>query len=152
MTNRLAEVMQIYSGSDADRTRALYSELEALGPVGKIATNLFRAQKASARAKVYRGSGHKGEAYRKKQWSMSNLCDVLAANGEVGLRWGWGIDHVQVVHRNVLYVDLPTGQVSFHAEWRSFGPDYAGVWDGCRDASADRIVRWVAQVLEGVPA
>jgi hypothetical protein len=149
--SRLADVMETYRGSDAERTRALYAELEALGPVGVIATNLFRAQKASARAKAYKGSGYKGEAYRKKQWSMNNLCDTLNAH-DVGLRWGWGLDPLQVVHRNVLYVDLPSGQVSFHSEWRSLGPDYAGEWDGCRDASADRIVRWVAQVLEGVPA
>lgn len=149
--SRLADVMLTYTGSDAERTRALYVELEALGPIGTIATNLFRAQKASERAKVYKGGGFKGEAYRKKQWSMSNLCDTLA-DKDLGLRWGWGIDHLQVVHRNVLYIDLPTGQVSFHAEWRSRGPDYPGEWDGCRDASVDRVVRWVAQVLDGVPA
>ena len=149
--NRLGEVMAVYDGSDAERTKALYRELEELGPVGTIAVNLFRAQKASSRAKLYRGRGFKGAAYDKKQWSMSNLCDALHAHAG-SIRWGWGIDHLQVLHRNVLYIDLPTGQVSFHSEWRSRGPDYPGEWDGCRDASADRIVRWVAQLLDGVAA
>ena len=149
--SRLGDVMAIYDGSDADRTGALYAELEAKGPIGVIATNLFRAQKASARAKAYRGRGYKGAAYDKKQWSMNNLCDALAAHGG-GLRWGWGIDPVQAVHCHVLYVDLPTGQVSFHSGWRSLGPDYPGEWDGRRDASPDRIVRWVAQLLDEAAA
>lgn len=148
---RLIDVMETYDGSDAERTRGLYAELEALGPTGVVAMNLFRAQKASERAKAYRGRGHKGAAYDKKQWSMSNLCDVLSAH-DVGLQWGWGLDPVQAVHRNVLYVNLPTGQVSFHSEWRSRGPDYPGLWDGKREASADRIVRWVTLLLDAVPA
>ena len=55
MTLQLHRVMQTYQGSDGEATRALYAELQQRGPVGVIAVNLFRAQKNSARAKVYRG-------------------------------------------------------------------------------------------------
>ena len=66
-----------------------------------------------------------------------------------GLRWGWGIDHGRDAHKNVLYVDLPTGQVSFHTEHRGEGPKYPGTWDGMKGVTVDRILRWVARVLDG---
>lgn len=46
-----------------------------------------------------------------------------------------------------IYVDLPTGQVSFHNGARYDGPDYPGAWDGMPGQSADRICRFVAQLL-----
>jgi hypothetical protein len=69
--------LEIYAGSDGEATKRLYAELEALGLVGVIAMNLFRACKASARAKVYRGGGYRGMAYDKKQWSIGQLVEAL---------------------------------------------------------------------------
>lgn len=40
----------------------------------------------------------------------------------------------------VLYVEIPTGQVSFHSPTRGNGPDYEGDWDGAQGVSGDRIV------------
>lgn len=138
----------IYAGSDAAATKALYAALEAKGPLGLIALNLFRAQKASSRAKVYRRRCHKGAAYDKKEWSLRQLCDVLAR--ESSLTWGWKEDPAQSFHKWVLYVDLPTGQVSFHAA-RPLTPDrYEGEWDG-RHLSAERIIRYTDAVLHGKP-
>jgi hypothetical protein len=36
-------VREIFNGSDGDATRALFSRLEKLGPIGLVAINLFRA-------------------------------------------------------------------------------------------------------------
>lgn len=139
----------IYLASNPDATRALYARLEALGPVGIVALNLFRAQKASARAKVYRRS-YKGMAYDKKQWSMDNLCRELSAHAsDLNIRFGWKQDPLQSFHNWVLYVDLPdnVGQVSFHTSARGLGPDYPADWDRIPEASPPRICRWCSSLL-----
>ncbi len=146
-------VLGVYLGSDGEATKALYERLGAIGPAGAIAVNLFRAQKSSGRAKVYRGGqrgrgSFRGMAYDRKGWALDNLCGGLVEHGEaLGLAWGWGEDSKQPVHRHVLYVDLPAGQVSFHTGSRGVGPNYPGRWDGVRGASPTRVCRWVADVL-----
>lgn len=157
MSNALVRVRIVYLGSDGDSTKALYADLEKLGPVGIVATNLFRAQKNSERAKKYRGGirgqgSYKDMAYARKQWAMENLTRALAQHApDCGITWGWGIDDKQDFHRHVLYVDLPTGQVSFHTERRGLGPDYPGKWDGVRHVSPTRICNFVASVLDPTP-
>lgn len=144
----LADVVTIYEGSNGDATKRMYDLLTELGPIGTIAVNLFRAQKASERAKVYRGGGYRGMAYDRKQWSIDNLSAALTEHAAgAGIQWGWGLDPIQEYHNVVIYVDLPTGQVSFHTSTRGKGPDYPGKWDGHRGASPGRICRWVAQLL-----
>ena len=113
----------VYQGSDGDATKALYAQLEQLGPIGAIALNLFRAQKNSERAKKYRGGNSRGryrdQAYDRKAWAMGNLAQALTAHAQsIALSWGWGIDAEQAYHTVVLYIDLPTGQVSFHTDRR----------------------------------
>jgi hypothetical protein len=153
MSAPLEHVMRVYQGSDGDATKALYERLAALGITGLIAVDVFRAQKASERAKKYRGgTGGKSYArmaYERKQWAMNKLADLLVLNAKAqGISWGWGEDPKQEYHRQVLYIDLPTGQISWHTEHRGAGPDYPGQWDGIRNASVGRIVSWVAQVLD----
>lgn len=146
-------LVKIYDASDGEATARLYSTLEGLGPVGVVAVNLFRASKASGRAKVYRGGvpgrgSYRSLAYSKKQWSLNNLCRVLSEHGdELGIRWGWKRDPDKQAHAWVLYVDLPTGQVSFHAAPRGQGPDYPGDWDGARGMSPARILSWIAKLM-----
>lgn len=152
-----ADVLRTYQGSDGDATKALYARLEAVGSAGVVALNLFRACKASSRAKVYRGGvrgqgSYRSMAYDRKQWALDNLCKVLAASAaEIEIAWGWGVDtKLQVKgdpHYHVLYVDLPAGQVSFHNGWRGDGPDYPGQWDGARDQAGWRICAWIARLL-----
>lgn len=147
MSAVIADVIRVYQGSDGEATKALYARLVQFGAPGEIAINLFRAQKASERAKVYR-RGYRGMAYDKKQWSMDNLCAALTTHG-ADLVWGWGEDEKQAVHRHVLYIDLPTGQASFHTDRRGAGPDYPGAWDGVPGQGPDRIIRFVARVIDG---
>jgi hypothetical protein len=142
-------VAHIYAGSDAQATIALYARLQALGPAGIIAVNLFRAQKASARAKLYHKGKWKRVAYEKKDWSLRLLCEALDEHGDVlGITHGWKLDPLQEFHKWVLYIDLPAdfGQCSFHLSERKCHRDYPGDWDGTH-TSAQRIVAWVSTLI-----
>jgi hypothetical protein len=142
MTNDELSPAAIYAGSDGEATKALYARLEGMGRDGLVAMNLFRACKASERAKKYRRK-FKGLAYEKKNWSLKLLCDALASSDRT---WGWAEDPEQEFHRWVLYVELPTGQVSFHAAQPLTPHPYHGHWDGTY-LSAERIVRYVEMIL-----
>lgn len=151
--------LEIYKASDGTATKSLYDQLAKRGPVGEVALNLFRAQKCSERAKVYRGGisgkgSYRGMAYERKSWSMSNLTAILAKHAEsLGIVWGWKEDKNTVFNNQcswVLYVDVPRiGQVSFHSPNRGGGPAYLGEWDGIRGASVRRVIDFAAAVLEG---
>jgi hypothetical protein len=151
MTNTFIDIMQVYDGSNGDATKALYARLEKLGPAGVVAMNLFRACKASARAKVYRGGGYRGMAYEKKDWSLGNLCQALRKDAEVlNIVWGWGLDPSAVGYEHVLYIEIPGGgQVSFHNARRHDGcPDYPSEWDKVREMAPTRICQWIVKILQ----
>jgi len=148
-TNAAAKV---YYGSDGGKTRSFCSTLEKTGRLGGIAAQLFRAQKASSRAKVYRGGVGKGFrlsyrdlAYDRKDKMIATLATMLDG-GNCGMTWGWGRDDKNSVAPNVLYVDLPQGQVSFHCVQRHRGPDYPKSWDG-EEASERRILEFCNAVM-----
>lgn len=147
MKRDLHNILSVFEGSDGAGTLALYDDLRTLGPAGVVAIELFRAQKSSTRAKAYRGGGFKGKAYGRKQWAMDNLTKVLA---EGSMRWGWKLDPAQEFHNWVLYVDLPNGQVSFHAAARGDGPDYPGDWDRVKNMSPSRVCRFIADLFAQV--
>jgi hypothetical protein len=147
----------VFEGSDGEVTRAYYAALARRGPAGEIALNLFRAQKCSARAKVYRG-GVRGVgsfarmAYQTKAWSMSIVCKTLETHHErLRIPFGWKQDASVLFGERVswvLYVDIPRGQVSFHSPDRLSARDYAGEWDGTRK-SEERILAFCDEVLRG---
>ncbi len=68
----------VFHQQDGRITKAYYAELSALGPIGLVALNLFRAQKRSSRAKDYRRGKWRRAAYDVKSWSMDELCRILA--------------------------------------------------------------------------
>lgn len=145
------EVLRIYEGSNGEETIRLFKQLELCGSRGRVAIELFRAQKASSRAKVYRGgNGHgsyRQQAYARKEWAMENLCRVLMVDAApLGIAWGWKADPNEPIYPWVLYVEIPTGQVSFHTASRGLGPEYSGEWDGIRGASPARLARWIANL------
>lgn len=152
----------IYEGSDPAATRALFAELEKRGLMGVFAVNLFRAQKSSARAKVYRGGlpgqpSYRKLAYGRKAWSLSNLVELLEKHSErLGVVWGWRQDpNVLFGERPsyVLYINLPCDgqpQVSFHSPDRGKCLDYPGDWDGAR-SSVERILKFCSLVLNAAP-
>lgn len=145
-----AQAASVYHGNSGEVTVAYYKLLERYGAAGFVAMNLMRACKASERAKKYRGGNSKGSyrdmAYQKKQWSLNLLVQSLQANDvRLGITWGWGVDLKAVGFENVLYVDIPTGQVSFHSPTRGAGPQYEKPWDN-KQRSADRIIAWCGQI------
>lgn len=151
------ETSRVYHGSDAAATRRLHRKLENLGHEGRVAAELLRAQKASARAKRY-GSARPGpgatsyreHAYGRKSDCIARICALLTENNcELG--WGWGHDADCRQAEWVLYVDLPNGQVSFHSEHRHQGPDYPGKWDAMH-ASEERVIGYCDSLLSRVDA
>lgn len=144
----LANINSVFEGSNGDVTKAMYDELMAMGPAGVVAVNLFRSHKNSVRAKRYKRRSSTHAAYDTKDWALNNLCECLDRHGAtLGILWGWGRDERAVNFENVLYVDLPTGQVSFHLARRIKGPDYPGEWDGQRNASTGRLCQWIADLF-----
>jgi hypothetical protein len=146
----LLDAATVYHGSDAAQTRRYLATLEALGPNGRLAAALFRACKASARAKQYRGRSANGTgpryrdlAYARKQEALVAICTLLLAEPTAQpLVWGWAQDAAQPWYAQVLYVELPhRGQVSFHSPVRGPGPAYTGSWDGAH-ASLERILQF----------
>jgi hypothetical protein len=141
--------LEVWTQSNGEVTRKFYAELWELGPLGDIAVALFRANKCSARAKMYRGRGYKSAAYDRKEWSIGKLVEELIAHAEpLGIVWGWREDPQQPFHKWVIYVELPNdiGQVSFHLATRGQGPDYLKDWDG-QQASTERICKFCDQVF-----
>lgn len=142
-------IWDIYCGSNSGATRSLHARLERLGADGMIVATLLRIAKSSERAKVYRGRGYREKAYARKDANIAPLVELLARST---LRWGWGIDDALQArgdpHYHVLYVELPSGQVSFHLAQRSDGPDYPAAWDGIPGISALRIAHWAGTILE----
>lgn len=155
--NTSFSVRNIYYGSNGVQTRRLLSALSEGLPLGRIAAELFRIQKASSRAKRYKGGIRRGNgkltsyrdlAYDAKQVAIQKLCKSLSDDAH-GLTWGWGVDASQSHNTHVLYVDLPNGQVSFHSPARLDGETYCSKWDGMR-ASEARIIAFCQSVLSEV--
>lgn len=141
---------EVFTQKNGDVTKAYYEELASVGPIGRVAVALFRAQKRSTAAKKYRRGKWTRAAYDVKQWSMDQLCQELEKHGnELGIRYGWKRDSTVLfgdAFSWVLYVDLWTGQVSFHSPARGQGPDYPGIWDGVGE-SEHRILRFCDSVM-----
>lgn len=157
MERATVRAIDVYAGSNGDLTKRYYAELEKLGPVGIVAVNLFRAQKCSTRAKLYRGGDSNGryrdQAYRRKNWSIENLSAILNQHADsLGIVYGWKEDPNQEFHSWVLYIQLPEcGQVSFHSAVRLNGPTFLGVWDGVH-RSEERILAYCDSVMKGAAA
>lgn len=139
-----------FDNSNGNATAKYMRELEACGVDGYLARLLFKACKTSYRAKRYRGRHADGKrfsklAYENKNQALSDICTLLIhLEAEA---WGWGIDHHQPVYPNVLYVDLPNGQVSFHNVHRLAGPDYPCKWDR-KNMTVARVLEYCDNVIK----
>lgn len=155
--SRMSLSSSVFQGSDSACTRKFLTHLEKQGQPGRIAAALFRAQKASSKAKLYSGGIERsnGEfqsfrtlSYEKKSRSLKELCSLLLIDS-AGIEWGWGRDDENARAPHVLYVDLPSGQVRFHTAERFAGPDYPAAQDGER-ASEARIITYCDSFTEGL--
>ena len=136
-----------FESSEPSETTAYYDHLLRRGLIGQVAFGLFRASKRSDRAKGYRRRAHRGNAYDAKNEALKYLNAALGAWTEFS--WGWAVDSHQEFHRHVLYVDLPTGQASFHSATNFGGRLYDGVWDG-QGKSVENVLSFCDQVA-GLP-
>jgi len=136
-------VRTAYHGSNATATKRLYSRLKGKGIDGEVAAALLRVQKSSSRAKKYRGDC-KEHSYHRKAECLVKLCETLS---RANFMWGWAEDTGSVNPRHVLYVELPDGQVSFHAIMRGEGPDFSAPWDG-QHSSEERILQFAERMIE----
>lgn len=139
--------------SNASITKQFYRDLDARGPVGMLARSLFAANKASFRAKRYRGGigtkSFRNLAFERKRSALYELSQILTQFAkDLSIEWGWGVD-TSAAHENkwVLFVYLPAGQVSFHSPVRHPGPVFLGQWDG-KHVSTERILGFTEQVLD----
>ena len=135
----------VYHGSQGGATRSYLSALEKCGHIGRIAAELFRAQKSSRRAKQYRGDSVE-MAYNRKGDSLEKLCSLLEQDS-CGLSWGWQRDTSQPFASHVLYVDSPEGQISFHSPKRFSGSDYPGEWDS-ESVSEEVVIHFCNSVMK----
>ena len=128
---------EIFNQQNGDVTKAYYAEMNAKGLPGQLAVALFRAQKRSTAAKKYRGRRFTQDAYSVKNWSMSEVCRILGVMHafESAPQWGWKRDPNTPGFEQVLYVELPTGQCSFHSADRLAGPDFTGEWSGIKNST-----------------
>lgn len=148
------DIVRIYQGSDGEATRALYRALEQFGPVGGIAVNA-PANVRNAPSCIAAAAATKPRPMIARTGASATsrraLHSAPAAEVASGVVWGWAIDDALRAkgdpHHHILYIELSTGQVSFHTGSRGPGADYAGQWDGARGVAAERICRWVAVVM-----
>jgi hypothetical protein len=140
-----SKAYSVYCGSNGVATRAYYRFLGSTGLPGRIAAQLMRCQKASSRAKQYRGgttmASYRDLAYARKGECLKALCALLSEQEEVA--WGWNEDPETEIAPHVLYVELPTGQVSFHSDQAFSDKRYAGEWDK-QYLSEERILAFCA--------
>ncbi|NQU22115.1 MAG: hypothetical protein HQ567_12585 [Candidatus Nealsonbacteria bacterium] len=97
-----------------------------------------------SRANYHRSRCARDNDYRAKAATLRQACE-LAQQAEIP--FGWQPDPANSQVPWVVYFDLPTGQVSFHARSRGEGPEYEGQWDEVEDGSADRIQAAIREVL-----
>ena len=145
MRSSLVNARLVFVGSSSALTRTFCDGLEKRGLVGHLAATLFRAQKASTRAKKYGPTKYRGMSYGRKEDMLQRLCKLLA---QTDWPWGWGKDMGMPQAPHVLYIELPQGQVSFHCAERFEGPDYGKEWDGQRLSEA-RILEFADAIAAG---
>ena len=85
-------------------------------------------------------------SYQRKDKKIQELAQFLENNKGLVARWGWGKDLESEGPKNILYVDLREGQVSFHSWKRYSGDNYPGKWDR-QGISEHRILAFCDRLL-----
>jgi hypothetical protein len=145
--------IEAFNAKDGGVTVGYQNELISRGKAGQLAFGLFRAQKRSTRAKVYRGK-FRGNSYDGKNEALKFVDSLLLLSGSsldsAVSDWGWKRDHRQAMHDQVLYVDLKDfGQCSFHSAQAMSGRHYRGNWDSSK-ASVDVVLAYCDSVTKNL--
>lgn len=155
MNENLNRVSEAFYTSSPPLSRRLCQDVDSMGPMGQLASLLFKAQKANMQAKSYRGTAPVSRQpygdYSKERMTQMlkeviRLLDVHAKAMDIS--WGWSKDDAPGKPPWILCIGLPTGLVTFRMRERRLGSDYGlGAEDGCRNP--DRITEFCAGVLDG---
>lgn len=140
------KAIEAFNSRDPAVTVSFQNSLLGRGVRGQLAFGVFRAQKRSTVAKGQRKRKFRREAYDGKQEALVYVDRLLTANDGLVDDWGWAKDSQQNYHDQVLYVDLPTGQCSFHSDHSSSAKAYGGKWDRSVE-SKDSILAYCDEVL-----
>lgn len=132
----------VFKKRDGNATVALCVELSKRGLLGAAAVCLYQAQYSSARAKTYRRSS-RSNSYERKNIALMRMPRWLS---RADIAYGWGYDATSINFEHVLYVELATGQCSFHSSERGDGPEFRGRWNPEVD-SMTSVFRFCDQVL-----
>ena len=152
-TNR---VDMAFSTSDAPASRRLCKELDAMGPMGQLASLLFKAEKARMQAKSYSGrapvSGrpYRGYSYDRMREMLAKAIRLLDARAKaMGMPWSWHREDKPSGPFWSLTIDLPTGRVAYRMPYLYAEPEYySGVEDDAENS--DQVTEFCAGVLDGL--
>ena len=155
MYDNLNRVDEAFSTSNAPLSRRLCKDLDSMGPMGQLASLLFKAEKANIQAKSYRGiapvsrqpyGDYSKDRMKNMLMEVIHLLDAHAKAMDVS--WGWKANDKPNSPPWVLCIFLPTGQVSFRVAERYLRSDYeVGSIDDSHNSG--RITKFCAGVLDG---
>ena len=155
MYENINKVDHAFCISDAPASRRLCKELDAMGPIGQLASLLFKAQKSDHQAKTYIGIApvsrrpYRDYSNDRMEEMLAKAIRLLDAHAKaMGISWGWVRGDKPGVPPWVLCIDLPTGKVIYRFPYRHRGPDYElALEDDSRNS--DRVTAFCAGVLDG---
>ena len=155
MNENINRVSEAFSTSNAPLSRRLCNDLDSMGPMGQLASLLFKAEKARKQANSYSGeapvSRRQYRDYsqdRLREMLIKTVCLLDAHAKAMGVDWGWRIDDKSDSPTWLLCIELPTGQVTYRLSGRCMGPEYELGSEG-DSRNSDRITRLCADVLDG---
>lgn len=155
MYENINKVDCAFCTSDAPASRRLCKELDAMGPMGQLASLLFKAEKAHKQAKSYSGrapvSGrpYRGYSYDRMREMLAKAIRLLDAHAKaMGVTWGWSRNDAPGKPLWVLCIDLPTGQVTYRIQERHLEAD-CELESEHELLNSSRITKFCAGVLKG---
>lgn len=150
MVNYVAEILY---ASNNPNTRQLIRQLNCCGLQGKLASQLFAAQKAMKAAclshqdaAACKGSDTDKSPERMQKPLLETSLWLNFNAMKYKIRWGWCENSNRGDFHWVLAIDLPTSKVGFKSSKRMVGPDHIVDSDSVRD-SENRIIEFCADTL-----
>lgn len=155
MSNILTRVSEAFHASDAQSSRRLCRDLDTKGPMGQLASLLFKAEKAYRQMKSYQGTApvsrrpYRNYSQDRMREMLAKAVRLLDAHAKaMGVTWSWRRDDKSGSSIWVLSIDLPTGKVIYRLPYRQAGPDCeSSLEDDARNS--DLVTEFCAAVLDG---
>ena len=155
MYENINKVDHAFCISDAPASRRLCKELDAMGPIGQLASLLFKAEKAYGQMKSYQGTApvsgrpYRGYSQDRLKEMLSKAVILLGAHAlSMGISWGWKANNKPNEPPWLLCINLPTGQVIYRLPYRSNGPDCESL-SATGSRNSDYIAKYCVGLLDG---